>query len=85
MDLRLGSLRPRDRARIAELLVSTAVFSAEEIDVALQLCDASVDGRGDAGADDAHVADYEFTGAFEGDRLVGYACSGPTPATEGFR
>ena len=83
MDIRLGSLRPRDRARVAELLVSTAVFSAEEIDVALQLFDASVaDGVG-AGADDAHVADYEFTGAFEDDRLVGYACSGPTPATEG--
>jgi len=83
VDLRLGSLRPHDRARVAELLVSTAVFSAEEIDVALQLFDASVGDRGDAGADDAHVADYEFTGAFEGDRLVGYACSGPTPATEG--
>ena len=83
MDLRLGSLRPRDRARVAELLESTAVFSAEEIDVAVQLFDASVDGRGGAGADDANVADYEFTGAFEGDRLVGYACSGPTPATEG--
>lgn len=83
MDLRLGSLRPRDRARVAELLVSTAVFSADEIDVALGLFDASVGDRGDAGADDAHVADYEFTGAFEDDRLVGYACSGPTPATEG--
>ena len=82
MEIRLGSLRPRDRARVAELLVSTAVFSAEEIDVALQLFDASVRDP-HAGADDAHVADYEFTGAFEGDRLVGYACSGPTPATEG--
>lgn len=82
MAIRLGGLRPRDRARVAELLVSTAVFSAEEIDVALQLFDASVSDR-DTGADDAHVADYEFTGAFEGDRLVGYACSGPTPATEG--
>ncbi len=83
MEIRLGSLRPRDRARVAELLESTAVFSAEEIDVALQLFDASVADRGDAGADDAHEADYEFTGAFERDRLVGYACSGPTPGTEG--
>ena len=83
MEIRLGRLRSRDRARVAELLVSTAVFSTEEIDVALQLFDASVGGRGDTGADDAHVPDYEFTGAFEGDRLIGYACSGPTPATEG--
>ena len=83
MEIRLGSLRPHDRARVAELLVSTAVFSREEIGVALQLFDASIGDRGAAGADDAHVPDYEFTGAFDGERLLGYACSGPTPATEG--
>ena len=83
MSVRLGPLRPRDRARVAELLVSTAVFSGDEIDVALQLFDATVDGRGTAGADDANVSDYEFTGAFDGERLLGYACTGPTPATEG--
>jgi GNAT superfamily N-acetyltransferase len=83
MAIRLGSLRPRDRARVAELLGSTAVFSGEEIDVALQLFDATVRDQGVAGADDAHVPDYEFTGAFEGERLLGYACAGPTPATEG--
>jgi ribosomal protein S18 acetylase RimI-like enzyme len=83
VSLRLGSLRPSDRARVAELLVSTAAFSREEIDVALQLFDASVTETGVAGADDARVADYEFTGAFEGERLLGYACAGPTPATDG--
>ena len=83
MSIRLGSLRPRDRARVAELLVSTAVFSRAEIDVALQLFDATVLGEGTAGADDAHVPDYEFTGAFDGEQLLGYACAGPTPATEG--
>ena len=83
MSVRLGPLRPRDRARVAELLVSTAVFSGDEIDVALQLFDATVDGRGTEGADDANVPDYQFTGAFDGERLLGYACTGPTPATEG--
>jgi ribosomal protein S18 acetylase RimI-like enzyme len=83
VSIRLGTLRPRDRDGVAELLVSTAVFSHEEIEVALQLFDASVSGEGSAGADDAHVADYEFTGAFDGERLLGYACAGPTPATEG--
>lgn len=83
MSIRLGPLRPRDRARVAELLVSTAVFSPEEVDVALQLFDASMRSDGPAGADDAQLADYEFTGAFEGERLIGYACAGPTPATEG--
>ena len=83
MSVRLGPLRPRDRERVAELLVSTAVFSRDEIDVALQLFDVTVRGAGNRGADDANVADYEFTGAFDGERLLGYACSGPTPATEG--
>jgi GNAT superfamily N-acetyltransferase len=82
VSIRLGRLRPRDRDRVTELLVSTAVFSPDEIDVALQLFDASVH-EGAKGADDAHVLDYEFTGAFEGERLLGYACAGPTPATEG--
>ena len=84
MAIRLGLLRPRDRVRVAELLVSTGVFSREEIAVALQLFDASITEVGGMGADDAHVPDYEFTGAFDdGDRLLGYACAGPTPATEG--
>jgi GNAT superfamily N-acetyltransferase len=79
----LGPLRPRDRARVAELLVSTGVFSDEEIAVALQLFDVCVDGAGAAGADDATAPDYEFTGAFDGEQLLGYACVGPTPATDG--
>ena len=83
MRIRLGSLRPRDRARVAELLVSTAAFSRDEIVVALQLFDASVHEEGSAGADDAQAPDYEFTGAFDGERLLGYACAGPTPATDG--
>jgi ribosomal protein S18 acetylase RimI-like enzyme len=81
--IRLGPLRPSDRARVAELLASTAVFSGEEIAVALQLFDVSVRADHRAGSDDASVADYEFTGAFDDERLLGYACTGPTPATEG--
>ncbi|MEO6525666.1 MAG: GNAT family N-acetyltransferase [Gemmatimonadaceae bacterium] len=83
MDIQLGPLRPHDRARVAELLLSTEVFSGDEIAVALQLFDASVAERALVGADDAQVLDYEFTGAFEGEQLIGYACAGPTPATEG--
>ena len=83
MTLRLGMLRPRDRARVAELLVSTQVFSREEIAVALELFDASIRHQQSAGTDDERAADYEFTGAFDGEELLGYACTGPTPATEG--
>ena len=82
MQIRLGPLRPRDRARVAELLVSTAVFSDEEVGVALQLFDGCVDAR-TGGAGTAPAPDYEFTGAFEGKQLLGYACAGPTPATDG--
>jgi len=81
VEIRLGPLRPRDRARVAELLVSTGVFSDEEVAVALQLFDVSVDDH--VRAHDAPAPDYEFTGAFEGKRLLGYACAGPTPATDG--
>jgi len=82
VEVRLGPLRPRDRARVAELLVSTGVFSGDEGAVALQLFDVSVDDRGPR-AHDAPQPDYEFTGAFEGKQLLGYACAGPTPATDG--
>src|SRR5205085_1438420 len=43
----------------------------EEVAVGLELFD--------AGADD----DYEFIGAFQRERLIGYACYGPTPSTDG--
>src|SRR2546423_1783824 len=68
--MEIGRLRPHDRARLAELLVATGAFHDEEIDVALSLFDLTDD-------------DYEFLGAFDDGRLVGYACFGPTPATEG--
>ena len=78
--MRIGQLRPENRARLAELLVDTGAFHADEVEVALSLFDRTHGGG--AGSNDAPI-DYEFVGAFEGDQLVGYACFGPTPATEG--
>lgn len=83
MDIRLGQLRSHDRERVAELLLSTEAFSPTEITVALQLFDVSLTEQIGVGADDALVADYEFTGAFEGEQLHGFACAGPTPSTDG--
>ena len=81
--MRIGQLRFHDRARLADLLVDTGAFHADEVEVALSLFDvAYVGGGAGAGAEDAS-ADYEFVGAFEEDRLIGYACFGATPATEG--
>ena len=71
-DVRLDRLERGHRARIHSILVSTGVFSSDEIDVALELFDAPANG------------DYEFVGAFDqAASLVGYACFGPTPATDG--
>jgi ribosomal protein S18 acetylase RimI-like enzyme len=82
--MRLGQLRPHHRARLAELLVATGAFHADEVEVALSLFDlSSRESDVVGGADDAS-ADYEFLGAFEeGGQLIGYACFGPTPSTDG--
>lgn len=81
--MRLAPLRPEDRDSVSGLLVATAAFSADEVGVALELFDEGCRfERGDGPA--RVVADYEFVGAY-GDTgaLLGYACFGPTPATEG--
>ena len=68
------SLRPlglAQRARLEQLTRETGLFREEEVATAVELLDESLAG------DD----DYEFVGAFEGDRLLGYACWGATPGT----
>jgi ribosomal protein S18 acetylase RimI-like enzyme len=66
----LGQLSAADRPRVAEILRVSRVFSREEIGVALELFDESSQG-------------YLFLGAFTPEEvLVGYACWGPTPATD---
>ena len=93
--MRLATLRAGDRARVSELLVATCAFSSEEVGVALELFDTTFsvgDGSGrpersrrEGPAPAPHdMADYEFLGAFDDeDQLLGYACFGPTPSTEG--
>jgi ribosomal protein S18 acetylase RimI-like enzyme len=70
------SLRPvgrAHRARLEQLTRATGFFREEEVVTAVELLDESLAG------DD----DYQFVGAFDRDALVGYACWGPTPGTEG--
>jgi ribosomal protein S18 acetylase RimI-like enzyme len=70
------SLRPVGRAHRApleQLTRATGLFREDEVRTAAELLDDSLAG------DD----DYRFVGAFERDTLVGYACWGPTPGTEG--
>lgn len=82
--MRIGELHPSHRARLADLLVATRAFHADEMEVALSLFDLSFrGGLRSTGAEDA-PADYEFLGAFDDDdRLMGYACFGATPSTDG--
>ena len=69
----IGPLEPSHRGRVAEILRSTANFRDEEVDVALELFDASF-------SDD----DYVFVGAFSRREsgMVGFACYGPSMATD---
>jgi ribosomal protein S18 acetylase RimI-like enzyme len=68
--VRIGALQQTHRGRLREILDATAVFRPDEVTMALELFD------------EADGGDYEFVGAFEDDRLVAYACFGPTPGTD---
>jgi len=92
MSVHLGALAPHHRSRVREILDATAVFRKEEVDVALELFDTGLgtreSGLGAASASTipdsrATSPDYEFLGAYADDgALAGYACYGPTPATD---
>jgi len=71
-----SSLRPvgrAQRARLEQLTAATGLFRPAEVAIAAELLDDSLAG------DD----DYRLLGAYDADELVGYACWGPTPGTEG--
>jgi ribosomal protein S18 acetylase RimI-like enzyme len=71
----IGPLSAEHRERIESILRSAGVFNACEVDVALELFDATYGG--------GSSSDYSFLGAFGADGdLAGYACYGPTPATD---
>lgn len=68
--LHVASLEPGHRADVEAIVRSTGVFSEEEVAIAVELFD------------EGAAEGYEFVGAFQGERLVGYACFGATPATD---
>jgi len=79
-DARFGALGRQDRGRVAEILAATGMFTPEEVAVGLELFDETFGTGAAAGSS----APYEFVGAFrDGDTLVGYACYGATPGTDG--
>jgi len=101
--LRVAPLAPEHRARIAEIVKATGMFSAEEAAVAVELFDeaygeadgpsalgsrlsaeqAVAESREPRAASQSRApAAYHFLGVFDGAELLGYACHGPTPATD---
>jgi ribosomal protein S18 acetylase RimI-like enzyme len=85
--IRLSDLQPSHRSALESIVRATAVFSEPEISVALELFEEVYGGQWTVGGDPttenrSPTTDYEFVGAFIGDRLVGYACYGLTPATD---
>lgn len=87
--LTLAPLTPSHRSKIEEIVVATGVFSREEAEVALEVFDEGLGLQVSGGGLRLQPAtrnpqpDYEFVGAFDGDELLGYACFGPTPSTQG--
>lgn len=71
-----SSLRPvgrAHRARLEQLTRDTGLFREGEVATAVELLDESLGGD----------EDYQFLGAFADDQLIGYACWGHTPGTDG--
>jgi ribosomal protein S18 acetylase RimI-like enzyme len=71
----LAKLAPHHRAKVVSLLAATSEFTRGDVEVALELVDCALA--------DPLSDDYRFIVAEEGDRLLGYACFGATPMTEG--
>jgi ribosomal protein S18 acetylase RimI-like enzyme len=61
-----------DRRRVRPMVEATGVFRTDEIDVAVEVFDDAVARPG---------VDYHGLGAYDGDRLVGFALFGKTPCT----
>jgi ribosomal protein S18 acetylase RimI-like enzyme len=71
----LARIEPHHRVRVADLLTETPEFTPAEVAVALELVDAAL-------ANPVHSG-YQFVLHEEDDRVLGYACFGPTPMTDG--
>ena len=73
MSCSLSPIGPGSRERLEELTRGTGFFREEEVATAVELLDGHLAGD----------EDYRFIGAFDAGALIGYACWGPTPGTEG--
>ena len=65
---------PGDRLRLGQMVDAAGVFRPDETPIALEVFDAAVAEPG---------KDYWSIGAYDAERLVGWAAFGPTPCTLG--
>ena len=72
--MQLGPIEARDRAALGRMLRTIAQFTPDEVSVAEELIDASLE--------DAERSGYHCIVAREDDSVHGYICFGPTPMTE---
>ncbi len=73
MSLQLTPLRPSDKEPLIRILDGTKVFRPEEIEVAVEVFEDSLD----------ESKGYTGVAARDGDQLLGYAIWGNTPCTRG--
>jgi ribosomal protein S18 acetylase RimI-like enzyme len=92
---KVGPLKAGHRDAVEEIVRATGVFHEREVGIAVEVFDETY-GRKTARAaarsarsgaavarDESGASDYEFLGLFnKANRLVGYACFGPTPGTD---
>ena len=80
--MRIRSLLPSDRAQLIDILSQGAGFRSEEVACAIELLDAVLDPADPDERDsyEARVAVSDEKGQPE--RVLGYACLGPTPMTD---
>lgn len=68
----LRAPRAADAARVRSVLEAAQIFRPEEVEIALEVFGDAVQAPG---------KDYYALGAYDTDRLIGFACYGPTPCT----
>lgn len=71
------AVRPADAAAVHKLVAATGFFSAEELDVAVELVDECLAKGKASGYEFVFLDDPEARG-----ELLGYTCYGPIPATQ---